>query len=86
MAVDISKGNEAAMILTSGPSGIISALFSLRVLKSLWLLLSAFVLLFRGRKRMVSPATTSGSKDEKVTDYVNMCLFIIRRLSFYMVN
>ncbi|XP_016451116.1 uncharacterized protein LOC107775843 isoform X1 [Nicotiana tabacum] len=69
MAVDISKGNEAAMILTSGPSGIISALFSLRVLKSLWLLLSAFVLLFRGRKRMVSPATTSGSKDEKMSEW-----------------
>ncbi|XP_075075743.1 uncharacterized protein LOC107808804 [Nicotiana tabacum] len=69
MAVDITKANEAAMILTSGPSGIISALFSLRVLRSLWLLLSAFVLLlllpFRGRKRMVSQATTSGSKEEK---------------------
>ncbi|KAK4362698.1 hypothetical protein RND71_017939 [Anisodus tanguticus] len=73
MAVDqLTKSNEATIILTSGASGRISALFSLRVLRSLFLLINAFVLLlllpFRGRRRMTSPGTmmtSSGSSQEK---------------------
>ncbi|CAN4085445.1 unnamed protein product [Withania somnifera] len=61
MTVEVAKSNEATIILTSGASGRISALFSLRVLKSLFLLINAFVLLllfpFRGRRRLASPAT-----------------------------
>lgn len=72
MAVELVKSNEAAtIILTSGASGRISALFSLQVLRSLFLLINAFVLLllfpFRGRRRMASPATmmaSSGSQEK----------------------
>ncbi|KAA8541415.1 hypothetical protein F0562_025378 [Nyssa sinensis] len=69
------KANDAAsIILTSGASGRINALFSLRALKSLLMLINAFVLLllfpFRGRKRCVptQPSISSSSdkgKDEK---------------------
>ncbi|XP_009783533.1 uncharacterized protein LOC107794937 isoform X4 [Nicotiana tabacum] len=56
MAVEVGKANEATVMLTSGASGRVSALFSLRMLRSLWLLLNAFLLLFllpfRGRRRM----------------------------------
>lgn len=71
MAVEVSKGNDAraTIILTSGASGRISALFSLQALRSLWLLLNAFVLLFlipfRGRRRMAS-AVASGSQEKAV--------------------
>lgn len=71
MAVELVKSNEATIILTSGASGRISALFSLQVLRSLFLLINAFVLLllfpFRGRRRMASPATmmaSSGSQEK----------------------
>lgn len=72
MAVELVKSNEAStIILTSGASGRISALFSLQVLRSLFLLINAFVMLllfpFRGRRRMASPATmmaSSGSQEK----------------------
>lgn len=71
MTVELAKSSEATIILTSGASGRISALFSLRVLKSLFLLINAFVLLlllpFRGRRRMTSPSTmmaSSGSQEK----------------------
>ncbi|MCD7452947.1 hypothetical protein HAX54_018916 [Datura stramonium] len=70
MAVEVAKSNDATIILTSGASGRISALFSLRVLRSLFLLINAFLLLlllpFRGRRRMASPATlmASGSQEK----------------------
>ncbi|XP_016453267.2 uncharacterized protein LOC107777694 [Nicotiana tabacum] len=75
MAVEIAKANEATLILTSGASGRISALFSLCVLRSLFLLINAFVLLlllpFRGRRRMTSPAASGSQektgKEEKAT-------------------
>lgn len=73
MAVEVTKSNEATIILTSGASGRISALFSLQVLRSLFLLINAFVLLllfpFRGRRRMASPAAmmaSSGSQEKGV--------------------
>ncbi|KAM3381493.1 monoacylglycerol lipase [Capsicum galapagoense] len=77
VAVEVAKTSEATIILTSGASGRLSALFSLRVLRSLFLLINAFVLLlllpFRGRRRMPSPATmmassgsqSGGGKEEK---------------------
>nr|GME05222.1 monoglyceride lipase-like [Ipomoea batatas] len=82
MAVELSKGNDAraTIILTSGASGRISALFSMQALRSLWLLLNAFVLLFlipfRGRRRMASAASVATSasqekgvgKEEKATE------------------
>ncbi|GFP96518.1 monoglyceride lipase [Phtheirospermum japonicum] len=51
-----NRANDAAtLMLTSGASGRINALFSLRVLKSLWRLIGAFFLIFllpfRGRPR-----------------------------------
>ncbi|KAJ7970231.1 Monoglyceride lipase [Quillaja saponaria] len=77
MAIEpmISKGNDGSssssslstLILTSGATGRINALFSLRALKSLLMLVSSFVLLlllpFRGRKRV--PTAEKTSKDEK---------------------
>lgn len=83
MDVDVAKGTNAraTIILTSGASGRISALFSMQVLRSLWVLVHAFVLLFllpfRGRWRMTSgvgSVSASGSqekgcgKDEKGLD------------------
>nr|GMD66372.1 monoglyceride lipase-like [Ipomoea batatas] len=82
MAVELSKGSDAraTIILTSGASGRISALFSMQALRSLWLLLNAFVLLFlipfRGRRRMASAASVATSasqekgvgKEEKATE------------------
>nr|GLL42179.1 uncharacterized protein LOC109183857 isoform X3 [Ipomoea trifida] len=82
MAVELSKGSDAraSIILTSGASGRISALFSMQALRSLWLLLNAFVLLFlipfRGRRRMASAASVATSasqekgvgKEEKATE------------------
>ncbi|CAH9136721.1 unnamed protein product [Cuscuta epithymum] len=80
MAVEVAKGSNAraTIILTSGASGRISALFSLQVLRSLWVLVHAFVLLFlfpfRGRRRMASAVGAvaasgaqekGGGKDEK---------------------
>ncbi|XP_019053841.1 PREDICTED: caffeoylshikimate esterase-like [Nelumbo nucifera] len=57
-----------SFILTSGTSGRVNALLSLRVLKSLLMLINAFILLllvlFRGRKRSISPVEKS-SKEEK---------------------
>ena len=51
-------GGGAAVMLTSGASGRINVLFSLRVWRSLWLLISAFFLIFlvpfRGRRRSVA--------------------------------
>lgn len=61
----------STLMLTSGASGRISALFSLHALKSLLLLIRAVVLLllmpFRGRKRvvLVSANAAERSKDER---------------------
>lgn len=73
MAVEVVKSNGATIILTSGASGRISALFSLQVLRSLFLLINAFVMLllfpFRGRRRIASPATmmASGSQEKGIS-------------------
>lgn len=71
------RGNDAAAVmLTSGASGRINALFSLRVLRSLWLLINSFFLIFllpfRGRRRcMVAPESAEkggvGGKEEKAS-------------------
>ncbi|KAL3617611.1 hypothetical protein CASFOL_037932 [Castilleja foliolosa] len=65
----------AALMLTSGASGRINALFSLRLLKSLWRLIGAFFLIFllpfRGRPRRCMSVTepaekgVRGGKEEK---------------------
>ncbi|KAK3035772.1 hypothetical protein RJ639_033501 [Escallonia herrerae] len=65
------KGNDAAVILTSGASGRVNALLSARALRSLLMLFNAFVMLlllpFRGRKRSVltAPAVSSTEKGAK---------------------
>ncbi|CAK9170202.1 unnamed protein product [Ilex paraguariensis] len=77
MAVEpTTKANVgAAIMLTSGASGPVNALLSLRALKSLAMLIHAFVLLlllpFRGRKRcmttspsMMSSSLSSGCSDK----------------------
>ncbi|KAI3455118.1 hypothetical protein Pfo_011781 [Paulownia fortunei] len=72
----VKKANDAAtLMLTSGASGRINALLSLRALRSVWRLISAFFLIlllpFRGRRRCmavgVAPesAEKGGGKDEK---------------------
>lgn len=70
MAMDLSTSSSSApssLILTSGASGRISALFSLRALRSLMMLINAFFLFlllpFRGRKR---PAPSSSA--DKLSD------------------
>ncbi|KAK3034029.1 hypothetical protein RJ639_032951 [Escallonia herrerae] len=65
------KGNDGAVILTSGASGRLNALLSARALRSLLMLVNAFVMLlllpFRGRKRSVLtvPAVSSSEKGAK---------------------
>ncbi|KAK4436792.1 Monoglyceride lipase [Sesamum alatum] len=72
----VKKANDAATImLTSGASGRINALLSLSALRSLWRLISAFLLIlwlpFRGRRRCMpvgaAPESSDkcGGKDEK---------------------
>ncbi|KAL0441849.1 UNVERIFIED_CONTAM: hypothetical protein Sradi_0123800 [Sesamum radiatum] len=72
----VKKANDAATImLTSGASGRINALFSLSALRSLWRLIIAFFLIlwlpFRGRRRCMgvgaAPESSEkcGGKDEK---------------------
>lgn len=66
----LSTPSPSTLMLTSGTSGCINALFLLRVMKSLFLI-HAFVLMllmpFRGRKQavLVSPTPVEKSKDEK---------------------
>lgn len=64
------NGGSSSLILTSGASGRINALFSLRLLKSLLMLINAAVLLlllpFRGRRRVL--AVEKPAKDEKQQD------------------
>lgn len=64
-----TKGNEAAtatVMLTSGASGRINALFSLRAWRSLLMIVEAFILLFllpfRRRKAVVVMATGGGTQ------------------------
>ncbi|KAK4766048.1 hypothetical protein SAY87_007690 [Trapa incisa] len=66
--------SSSTLILTSGASGRINAMFSLRVMRSLWLLIQAFVLLllfpFRRQPRRVAASTVAvdkaaGESDEK---------------------
>ncbi|KAI3463558.1 hypothetical protein Pfo_020221 [Paulownia fortunei] len=68
------RANDApTVMLTSGASGRINALFSLRALRSSWLLINAFFLIlllpFRGRRRcMAAPESAEkggGGKEEK---------------------
>ncbi|KAK2979484.1 hypothetical protein RJ640_005399 [Escallonia rubra] len=65
------KANDAAVILTSGASGRVNALLSARALRSLLMLVNAFVMLlllpFRGRRRSVLtvPAVSSSEKGTK---------------------
>ncbi|XP_022924153.1 uncharacterized protein LOC111431680 [Cucurbita moschata] len=67
----LSSSSSSSLILTSGASGRINALLSMRALKSLIMLVNAFVLLllvpFRGRKRAQSMALSVAEKprDEK---------------------
>lgn len=76
-----SSSSSSSLILTSGASGRINALFSVQTLKSLFMLINAFVLLllvpFRGRRRtavgpvaMSSSSSSSGekSKDERMQE------------------
>lgn len=73
MAIETTNNAAASIMLTSGASGRINALFSLQVLKSLLKLINAFVLLLLfPLKRCVStlpPISTSspekGGKEEK---------------------
>ncbi|KAL3835384.1 hypothetical protein ACJIZ3_010120 [Penstemon smallii] len=64
----VNKSNDAVM-LTSGASGRINALLSLRVLRSLWLLINAFFLVFllpfRGRRRCVADTAEKGCGKEE---------------------
>lgn len=61
MAVINSKGHETTVMLTSGASGRINALFSIRAWRSLLMIVNAFFLLlllpFRRRKAVVAMAT-----------------------------
>ncbi|XP_030472375.1 uncharacterized protein LOC115690235 [Syzygium oleosum] len=73
MVMDPKQGasSPSTLMLTSGASGRINALFSLRAMKSLLMLIRAFVLIllmpFRGRKRVVvvSASAAEKSKDER---------------------
>ncbi|XP_075480676.1 uncharacterized protein LOC142521351 [Primulina tabacum] len=59
----------STVMLTSGASGRINALLSLRLLKSLWLLINAFLLIFllpfRGRRSAEKGGSGGGGKEEK---------------------
>ncbi|XP_051119291.1 uncharacterized protein LOC127243358 [Andrographis paniculata] len=74
MATTMSASNAGTEMLTSGASGRITALFSPHALRSLWLLINAWLLIlllpFRGRRRSVAVADSAeridcGGKDEK---------------------
>ncbi|XP_042481633.1 monoacylglycerol lipase-like [Macadamia integrifolia] len=62
-------GASLSLLFTSGASGRANALLSLRVLKSLVMLINAFVMLllvpFRGRRRCVMVSAEKWPKDEK---------------------
>lgn len=62
----LSSSSSSSLILTSGASGRINALLSMRALKSLIMLVNAFILLllvpFRGRKRAQSMALSAAEK------------------------
>ncbi|KAF6168655.1 hypothetical protein GIB67_005267 [Kingdonia uniflora] len=66
-----SKGVTSSVLLTSGASGRVNALFSLRVLKGLLMVVNAFVLLlvapFKGRRRgaLVTVSSLDKSKDDR---------------------
>lgn len=71
-AIEVTASSQTTLILTSGASGRINALLSLRAWRSLMMLINAFILLlllpFRGRKRAASSITSSAErppKDEK---------------------
>lgn len=70
-SMSIPSSSSSTLMLTSGASGRINALFSLRAMKSLLMLIHAFILLlllpFRGRPKKVSGAV-SVAVVEKVTD------------------
>ncbi|KAH6803291.1 alpha/beta-Hydrolases superfamily protein [Perilla frutescens var. frutescens] len=65
--------DRAPVMLTSGASGRINALFSLRVWRSLWLLINAFFLIFvlpfRERRRCMAPPESAekggGAREER---------------------
>ncbi|KAF3438308.1 hypothetical protein FNV43_RR21070 [Rhamnella rubrinervis] len=71
-AIEATSSSQATLILTSGASGRINALLSLRAWRSLVMLINAFLLVlllpFRGRKRTASSIASSAErppKDEK---------------------
>lgn len=71
-AFEATSSSQATLILTSGASGRINALLSLRAWRSLMMLINAFILVlllpFRGRKRTASTIASSTErppKDEK---------------------
>ncbi|XP_075491719.1 uncharacterized protein LOC142529904 [Primulina tabacum] len=67
----VENASDAAstVMLTSGASGRLNALLSLRLLKSLWLLINAFLLIFllpfRGRRSAEKGGSGGGGKEEK---------------------
>ncbi|XP_043721079.1 monoacylglycerol lipase-like [Telopea speciosissima] len=72
MAIEVTgKMTDASpsLLVTSGASGRVNALLSLRLLKSLVMLINAFVMFtllpFRGRRRCVTALADKSSKDEK---------------------
>lgn len=62
----LSSSSSSSLILTSGASGRINALLSMRALKSFIMLVNAFILFllvpFRGRKRSQSMALSAAEK------------------------
>ncbi|XP_008240400.1 PREDICTED: monoglyceride lipase [Prunus mume] len=70
MATERGNNASSSLILTSGASGRINALFSLRALRSLMMLINAFFLLlllpFRGRKRTASSSSSSSSSSPSI--------------------
>ncbi|XP_073124098.1 uncharacterized protein [Henckelia pumila] len=67
----VKNASDAAntVMLTSGASGRVNAFLSLRLLKSLWLLINAFLLIFllpfRGRRSAEKGGSGGGGKEEK---------------------
>ncbi|KZV57908.1 monoglyceride lipase [Dorcoceras hygrometricum] len=63
--VEDASDAASTVMLTSGASGRINALLSLRLLKSLWLLINAFLLIFLLPFRGKRSAEKGGGKEEK---------------------
>ncbi|KAL2475632.1 alpha/beta-Hydrolases superfamily protein [Abeliophyllum distichum] len=78
----VKKGDDSAtIILTSGASGRINALFSLRALRSMWLLINTFFVIlllpFRGRRQCMMAekgggVVGGGQKEDKSSKLVRV--------------